>query len=82
MAANSAGCKEIGSNPGPAAPPTQRSVSRIVFANGVSTYHGQTSALFEETQPDQPPEAIPRLPQEWVEKGLVAEAVKQRTSRR
>ncbi|UKZ74767.1 hypothetical protein TrVFT333_002437 [Trichoderma virens FT-333] len=55
-------------------------VSRLVVsANGVSSYHGRTSALFDENLPDRlPGEFRPRMPDEWVEKGLVAEAAKQR----
>lgn len=58
-------------------------ISRIVVSpNGVSSYHGQTSTLFEENQPERAPagDARPRMPDDWVEKGLVAEAAKQRAS--
>ncbi|KAL0942781.1 C6 transcription factor (fungal specific transcription factor) [Colletotrichum truncatum] len=62
-------------------PSHRTGVSRIVVsANGVSSYHGRTSALFEEN----PQERVstvdlhPRMPDEWIEKGLVAEAAKQR----
>ena len=58
-------------------------ISRIVVSpNGVSSYHGQTSSLFEENQPERAPagDARPRMPDDWVEKGLVAEAAKQRAS--
>ena len=52
----------------------QHGVSRIVVsANGVPSYHGQTSALFEENLQDRPPDVRPKMPDEWVEKGLVAE---------
>lgn len=57
------------------------SVARIlVSANGVSSYHGRTSALFEDN-PDRPAagDARPRMPDDWVERGLVAEAARQRT---
>ncbi|ORY04536.1 nitrate assimilation regulatory protein nirA [Clohesyomyces aquaticus] len=55
-------------------------VSRIVVsANGMPSYHGRTSALFEENSHDRPaPDSRPRMPEEWVEKGLVAEAARQR----
>ncbi|KAF3050898.1 hypothetical protein E8E11_011078 [Didymella keratinophila] len=56
------------------------SVSRIVVSsNGMSSYHGRTSTLFEESYHDRStPEANPRMPEEWVEKGLIAEAACQR----
>ncbi|KAI5456661.1 fungal-specific transcription factor domain-containing protein [Mariannaea sp. PMI_226] len=56
------------------------SISRLVVSsNGTSSYHGRTSALFDENVPErQPGELRPRMPDEWVEKGLVAEAAKQR----
>ncbi|KAI1337748.1 fungal-specific transcription factor domain-containing protein [Xylariaceae sp. FL0016] len=55
-------------------------VSRIVVsANGVPSYHGRTSAMFEENLQDRPPPDVrPRMPDEWVERSLVAEASKQR----
>lgn len=56
-------------------------MSRIVVsANGVSSYHGRTSALFEESLQERTSVADlrPRMPDEWIEKGLVAEAAKQR----
>ncbi|KAK8038689.1 hypothetical protein PG993_007100 [Apiospora rasikravindrae] len=55
-------------------------VSRmVVSANGISSYHGRTSTLFEETVQERTStaEARPRMPDEWTEKGLVAEAAKQ-----
>ncbi|KAK7980276.1 carbohydrate esterase family 12 protein [Apiospora arundinis] len=55
-------------------------VSRmVVSANGVSSYHGRTSTLFEETIQERvsAAESRPRMPDEWIEKGLVAEAAKQ-----
>ncbi|KAK3187356.1 hypothetical protein K4F52_003988 [Lecanicillium sp. MT-2017a] len=55
-------------------------VSRIVVsANGVSSYHGRTSALFEDSVPERQPvgEVQPRMPDDWVERGLVAEAARQ-----
>ncbi|MBE3043794.1 hypothetical protein IMZ48_14715 [Candidatus Bathyarchaeota archaeon] len=58
-------------------------ISRIVVSpNGMSSYHGQTSTHFEESLPERAPaaDARPRMPDDWVEKGLVAEAAKQRTS--
>jgi hypothetical protein len=57
-----------------------RSVSRIVFSpNGISSYHGRTSALFEEAAPEQRPPGAPqpRMPSDWVQKSLVAEAAQQ-----
>jgi hypothetical protein len=57
-----------------------RSVSRIVFSpNGISSYHGRTSALFEEAAPEQrhPGAPQPRMPSDWVQKSLVAEAAQQ-----
>ncbi|KAH6642248.1 fungal-specific transcription factor domain-containing protein [Boeremia exigua] len=56
------------------------SVSRIVVSsNGVPSYHGRTSTLFEENYQDRStPEANTRMPEEWVEKGLIAEAACQR----
>lgn len=56
-------------------------VSRIVVsANGVSSYHGRTSALYEESLQERSSIADqrPRMSDEWIEKGLVAEAAKQR----
>lgn len=56
-------------------------VSRIVVsANGVSSYHGRTSALYEESLQERSSIADlrPRMPDEWIEKGLIAEAAKQR----
>lgn len=60
---------------------SEASVARIlVSANGVSSYHGRTSALFEDNVQDRPAggEHRPRMPDDWVERGLVAEAVRQR----
>lgn len=59
----------------------QRSISTIVFSpNGVSSYHGRTSALFEENINEQraATNKSPRMPLEWVKKSLVAEAAQQR----
>lgn len=52
----------------------------MVSANGVSSYHGRTSALYEESLQERSSVADlrPRMPDEWIEKGLVAEAAKQR----
>ena len=59
----------------------QHGVSRIVVsANGVPSYHGRTSALFEENLQDRPADVQPKMPDEWVEKGLVAESARQRKS--
>ncbi|KAH7392228.1 fungal-specific transcription factor domain-containing protein, partial [Phaeosphaeria sp. MPI-PUGE-AT-0046c] len=60
--------------------PKSVSVSRIVVAaNGSSSYHGRTSTLFDEGPHDRPAaEARPRMPDEWIERGLVAEAARQR----
>ncbi|KAF2010107.1 hypothetical protein BU24DRAFT_357605 [Aaosphaeria arxii CBS 175.79] len=59
---------------------TPQTVSRIVVAsNGASSYHGRTSTLFDENPHDRAnTETRPRMPDEWVEKGLVAEAARQR----
>ena len=56
-----------------------RSVSRIIFSDsGASSYHGQTSALFEENTQDRRKTKADAIPTEWVEKGLMAEASLQR----
>ena len=56
-------------------------VARIlVSANGVSSYHGRTSALFEDNVQERPT-AHPRMPDDWVERGLMAEAARQRESK-
>lgn len=61
------------------APPIPTNVSRIVVAaNGSSSYHGRTSTLFDENSHDRPAEARPRMSDEWIEKGLIAEAARQR----
>ncbi|UNI25023.1 hypothetical protein JDV02_010731 [Purpureocillium takamizusanense] len=56
-------------------------VARIlVSANGVSSYHGRTSTLFEDSNPPDRPaggDCRPRMSDDWVERGLVAEAVRQ-----
>lgn len=65
----------------PPARPSEASVARIlVSANGVSSYHGRTSALFEDHVQDRPTggKHRPSMPDDWVERGLVAEAVRQR----
>lgn len=51
----------------------------VVSANGVSSYHGRTSTLFEEAIQERASgaELNHRMPDEWTEKGLVAEAAKQ-----
>lgn len=51
----------------------------VVSANGVSSYHGRTSTLFEEAIQERTlaAESRPSMPDEWTEKGLVAEAAKQ-----
>ncbi|CAI6339941.1 unnamed protein product [Periconia digitata] len=69
--------REIGRDVVPATP---QSVSRIVVgANGSSSYHGRTSTLFDETAHDRAAvEARAQMPEEWIEKGLVAEAARQR----
>ncbi|KAJ6214677.1 nitrate assimilation regulatory protein nirA [Bipolaris maydis] len=58
----------------------RKSVSRIVItANGSSSYHGRTSTLFDEGPHEKSAsEAHPEMPDEWVERGLVAEAARQR----
>ncbi|KAJ8119080.1 hypothetical protein OPT61_g70 [Boeremia exigua] len=55
-------------------------VSRIVTEKGMSSYHGRTSTLFDENVPHDRPaaEVRPRVPEQWVENGLVAEATRQR----
>ncbi|KAL2802014.1 fungal-specific transcription factor domain-containing protein [Aspergillus granulosus] len=63
------------------ATPSRARVARIlVSANGVSSYHGHTSAFFEEHTQDRPSgvDHRPRMSDDWVERGLVAEAAKQR----
>ncbi|PGH03228.1 hypothetical protein AJ79_07423 [Helicocarpus griseus UAMH5409] len=63
-------------------PSSEASVARIlVSANGVSSYHGRTSALFEDNNVHERPtgaDHCPRMPDDWVERGLVAEAARQR----
>lgn len=63
-----------------AAASAPNAVSRIfVTANGSSSYHGRTSALFDEGPQDRSAaEALPQMPDEWIERGLVAEAARQR----
>jgi hypothetical protein len=77
-AARSTGRQHIRSTETPNS--TVHSLSRIVVsANGIPSYHGQTSALFEEHQQARGAfEMPPRMPDDWVEKGLVAEAARQR----
>lgn len=63
--------------------PMDPGVARLlVLANGESSYHGRTSALFEDNAQDQErpveQEGNPRMPDHWVERGLIAEAAKQR----
>lgn len=55
-------------------------VSRLVTANGMSSYHGRTSTLFDDNADHDRPSAgmRPRMPEEWIENGLVAEAARQR----
>jgi hypothetical protein len=53
--------------------------STVVSSSGMSSYHGRTSTLFEENPQDRiNAEVRPRMSEEWVEKGLVAEAARQR----
>ncbi|UPX20014.1 uncharacterized protein EKO05_0010260 [Ascochyta rabiei] len=56
------------------------SVSRIITERGMSSYHGRTSTLFDENvHYDRPvAEAQPKMPEQWIENGLVAEATRQR----
>ena len=56
------------------------SVSRIVTTNGMTSYHGRTSTLFDEhAHHDRPAvETRPKIPEQWIENGLVAEATRQR----
>ncbi|KAF1736393.1 hypothetical protein CRV24_002000 [Beauveria bassiana] len=63
-----------------AQPSPDSRVSRIVTtANGISSYHGRTSALFEDSIPERQPagDVQPRMPDDWIERGLVAEAARQ-----
>lgn len=67
--------------PADPAPSHRAGISRIVVsANGVSSYHGRTSALFEESLQERTSavDLRPRMPDDWIEKGLIAEAAKQR----
>ncbi|RMJ06464.1 hypothetical protein CDV36_013943 [Fusarium kuroshium] len=59
---------------------TSRVARVLVLANGESSYHGRTSALFEENVQDRTvgQDARPRMPDQWVERGLMAEAARQR----
>ncbi|UPL03054.1 hypothetical protein LCI18_013988 [Fusarium solani-melongenae] len=52
----------------------------LVLANGESSYHGRTSALFEDNVQERTAgqDAHPRMPDQWVERGLIAEAARQR----
>ncbi|OAA59370.1 fungal specific transcription factor domain-containing protein [Cordyceps fumosorosea ARSEF 2679] len=49
----------------------------VVSSNGTSSYHGHTSTLYEEQGPPEG-DGRPRIPDEWIGKGLVAEAARQR----
>lgn len=64
----------------PDATPRTSNVSHIVVSsNGVASYHGRTSTLFEENYNDRPSSGTSsRVPEEWVEKGLICEAARQR----
>lgn len=55
---------------------SQRAISRIVVSpNGVSSYHGRTSALFEDNvQEQRVADRAPRLPLELAQKVLISEA--------
>lgn len=58
---------------------TGRSVSRIIFSDdGASSYHGQTSALFEDNIHDRRKHKGVAVAPEWRQKGLMAEAALQR----
>jgi hypothetical protein len=58
---------------------SERSVSRIIFSDdGATSYHGRTSALFEENAHDRRTGKAAAVPPEWVQKGLMAEAALQR----
>ena len=51
----------------------------IFTENGSSSYHGRTSALYEDHLDDRRASNLGRrLPNDWVQKGLVAEAAQQR----
>ncbi|KAJ4381473.1 hypothetical protein N0V86_002832 [Didymella sp. IMI 355093] len=56
------------------------SVSRIVTEQGMSSYHGRTSTLFDENASHDRPVSAPRpkMPEAWIENALVAEATRQR----
>lgn len=60
----------------------QSAVSRIfISANGDSSYHGVTSTLFDDESTERLIPQIaadPKMPVEWVKKGLMAEAARQR----
>ncbi|KAH7234230.1 fungal-specific transcription factor domain-containing protein [Fusarium solani] len=66
--------------PWDAAASTSRVARVLVLANGKSSYHGRTSALFEDNVQDRlvGQDARPRMPDQWVERGLMAEAARQR----
>ncbi|VUC32375.1 unnamed protein product [Clonostachys rosea] len=67
--------------PGHVTPQSNQRLSRMLLsANGVPSYHGRTSALFEEVGGDRPMAGSnkPQVPEEWVEKSLVTKATKQR----
>ncbi|KAG9254452.1 C6 transcription factor [Emericellopsis atlantica] len=54
-------------------------VARILVSDsGVSSYHGRTSTLYEDHPQERSTAQHPRMPDEWVERGLVAEAARQR----
>lgn len=44
----------------------------------MSSYHGRTSTLFDENADRSAAESRPSMPEEWIEKGLLAEATRQR----
>ncbi|KXJ90084.1 fungal-specific transcription factor domain-domain-containing protein [Microdochium bolleyi] len=73
---------EPGTTPATTAAPAQNPrVARIVdLADGGPSYHGRTSALFEESGAERAALGAPRpvMSDDWIEKGLVADATKQR----
>ena len=56
------------------------SVSRFLTTNGMTSYHGRTGTLFDENvhHDRSVAEIRPKMSEEWIEKGLIAEATRQR----
>lgn len=74
------GATGAGQSERPVSPERPVSVSRIVTEKGMSSYHGRTSTLFDENAHHDRPtaEVRPKMPEQWIENGLVAEATRQR----